>query len=128
MTRQSDAAQSRRLTERQPAAAWSRRFTASLLVGVALFSVVVLTGAGKGDRAAFDRLHGEAEKARQKADSIGGEWRDTAKFLKQAKAAADAGKLGDAMKLARKAKEEGELGYRQASSQKGNVQVPSYLK
>jgi len=94
-------------------------------VGVALFSVVVLTGA---DRAEFDRLHAQAEKAWQKADSIGGAWRDTAKFLKQAKAAADAGKLNEAMKLARRAKEEGELGYRQASSQKGNVPIPSYLK
>lgn len=112
---------------RRPAAARSRRLTVSrlALAGVALFSVVALTGA---DRAAFDRLHGEAEQARKKADSIGGEWRDTAKFLKQAKAAADAGELDKAMKLARRAKEEGELGYIQASSQKGNIQIPSYLK
>lgn len=111
--------------KRESAAAQSRRLTMSLLAGVALFLVALPAGA---DRAAFDRLHGEAEQARKKADSIGGEWRDTAKFLKQAKAAADAGELNKAMKLARRAKGEGELGYIQASSQKGNVPIPSYLK
>lgn len=116
------------MTGPSSAAARSRRLTVSRLALVALFSVLLLTGAGKADRAAFERLHGEAEQARKKADSIGGEWRDTAKFLKQAKAAADAGELDKAMKLARRAKEEGELGYIQASSQKGNIQIPSYLK
>jgi len=110
------------------AAAQPRRLATSRLVAVALFSVLLLAGAGKADRAAFDRLHAEAEQARKKADSVGGEWRDTAKFLKQAKAAADAGELDKAMKLAQRAKDEGELGYLQASSQKGNVQIPSYLK
>ena len=60
----------------------------------------------------------EAEDAIKKAKSAGGEWRDSAgKFLKNAKAAAAKGDDKTALKLAKKAKFEGEMGYQQAKEQ-----------
>jgi len=60
----------------------------------------------------------EAKAAIQKAKSVGGEWRDSKKFLKKAAKAAKAGKMEKALKLAKKAKFEGEMGYKQAESEK----------
>ena len=68
-----------------------------------------------------------AEAARKKANSVDGEWRDTAKFIKQAKGAAKSKDYAKAVKLATKAREQGELGYKQAVSQK-ELRMPSYLK
>lgn len=68
-----------------------------------------------------------AEAARKKAGSVDGEWRDTAKFIKKAKSAAKSKDYAKATKLATKAREQGELGYLQAVSQK-ELQMPSYLK
>ena len=68
-----------------------------------------------------------AEAARKKAASVGGEWRDTGKMIKQAKAAVKKGDLKKAVKTARKAQRQGELGYEQAVSQK-ELKMPSYLK
>jgi len=69
----------------------------------------------------------QAENARKKAASVDGEWRDTAKWIKQARAAAKAGEYDKATKLARKAEDEALLGYEQAVSQK-ELRIPSYLK
>lgn len=69
----------------------------------------------------------QAEAARKKADSVGGEWRDTAKLIKQAQAAAKEGNHAEAIKLANTAYREGELGHQQALSQKG-ADFPAYLK
>jgi nucleoid-associated protein YgaU len=55
-----------------------------------------------------------AEAARKKAASVGGEWRDTGKILKKAKKALKAGKVDECIKLANKARRQGELGYAQA--------------
>ena len=61
----------------------------------------------------------DAEAAIKKADSAGGSWRDSSKkYVKQAKAAVSKGDLETAMKLAKKAKFEGEMAYQQAMSQK----------
>lgn len=68
-----------------------------------------------------------AEAARKKAGSVAGEWRDTAKFIKQAKSAAKSKNYAKAVKLANKARSEGELGYKQAVAQK-ELRMPSYLK
>jgi hypothetical protein len=68
-----------------------------------------------------------ADAARKKAASVKGEWRDTGKIIKKAQAAAKAGKYDDAMKLAGKAREQGELGYAQAVAQR-DLRMPSYLK
>jgi hypothetical protein len=67
-----------------------------------------------------------AEAARKKADSVGGEWRDTAKMIKDAEEQLKTGQFDAAVKLANKAKQQGELGYAQAISQKGAT-FPSYV-
>ena len=68
-----------------------------------------------------------AEAARDKAASVGGEWRDTGKMIKSAQAAAKKGDFAAAVKTADKARRQGELGYEQAVSQK-ELKMPSYLK
>jgi len=61
----------------------------------------------------------DAEAAIKKAASVDGKWRDTqSKILKQAKAAAAKGDTADAMKLAKKAKFQGDMGYQQAMDEK----------
>ncbi|WP_232020247.1 LysM peptidoglycan-binding domain-containing protein [Sulfuriflexus mobilis] len=55
-----------------------------------------------------------AEAARKKAASIGGEWRDTGKIIKKAKAALKAGDASKCVKLANQARRQAELGYAQA--------------
>ncbi|MBF0263939.1 MAG: SoxXA-binding protein [Gammaproteobacteria bacterium] len=69
----------------------------------------------------------DADNARKRAASVGGEWRDTAKFIKQAHAAVKAGKCHKAEALAKKALMEGQLGYEQAMSQK-ELKMPGYFK
>ena len=60
----------------------------------------------------------EAEDAIKKAGTIGGEWRDSSgKLLKNAKAAAAKGDSKAALKLAKEAKFQGEMGYQQAKEQ-----------
>ncbi len=59
----------------------------------------------------------QAQEAITKADSVGGEWRDTQKIIKQAKAEAEKGQTEQAMKLARKALKQAQLGYQQSISQ-----------
>jgi len=68
-----------------------------------------------------------AEKAQKKAASVDGEWRDTGKIIKKAKAAQSEGKYEQAFKLANKAARQGNLGYEQAYAQK-ELHIPSYLK
>lgn len=66
----------------------------------------------------YPTLAKQADAAIKKAKSVGGEWRDSRKYLKKAAKAAKAGKMEKAKKLAEKAKFEGEMGYKQAISQK----------
>lgn len=73
------------------------------------------------DAADFPTLIKQAKAAVKKAASAGGEWRDSGKFIKKAEAAFKAGKKDEAMKLAKKAKREGEMGYAQAAAQKGKA-------
>ncbi len=58
-----------------------------------------------------------AKGAQTKANSIGGEWRDTGKMIKKAEALLAEGKAEEAKKMAEKALQQGILGYEQASSQ-----------
>jgi hypothetical protein len=67
-----------------------------------------------------------AESARKKAAAVGGEWRDTAKFIKEAQDLAKAGDFAAAIKLADKARRQGELGYAQAMREKG-AGFPDYV-
>lgn len=68
-----------------------------------------------------------AEEARKKAASVDSEWRDTADYIKQAQAALKAGKPDDAIRLAKIAEDQGNLGYEQGFSQQ-ELKLPSYFK
>jgi len=83
-----------------------------LLVGCASTSGTKMPGAGD-----YDSLVKEATASIKKAGSVGGEWRDSKKYLKKAAKAAKAGDLEKAAKLAMTAKEQGDLGYEQAKAQ-----------
>lgn len=68
--------------------------------------------------AEVDSAIAEATAAVEKADSVGFAWRDSAKILKQAKAAAAEGEKDKALALAAQAKFEGEAGYAQYEANK----------
>ncbi|MFK5893011.1 MAG: hypothetical protein QM504_07295 [Pseudomonadota bacterium] len=69
----------------------------------------------------------KAEVARKKAASVGGEWRDTAKFIKQAKQFQKNGQCEKAIKVIKKAVREAEMGYQQMVKQKQSY-MPGYFK
>ena len=100
----------------------------ALLLGVGTCASVAAEAKAADSKAAeAAKVIDHAEKARKRAASVDGEWRDTGKFIKKAKALAKEGKYDAAIKLASKAKREGELGYEQAVSQ-NELRIPSYLK
>jgi len=68
-----------------------------------------------------------ASAAREKAASVGGEWRDTGGLIKEAEAAVKSGEFDKAIKLATKAKHQGELGYAQAMAE-ADADFPSYMR
>ncbi|MBU0501208.1 MAG: SoxXA-binding protein [Gammaproteobacteria bacterium] len=68
----------------------------------------------------------EARIAQQKAQSVGGEWRDLAKTLDQAAVAAAEGDCEKANKKYAAARFQGEMGYQQALEQ-ANAGNPAYL-
>lgn len=74
-------------------------------------------GALAADAAAFARALAAAEAARAKAAAVSGEWRDTAKFIEQARALAKAGDYAAAVALANRAEHQGRRGYEQMTSQ-----------
>lgn len=77
------------------------------------------SAAGGNDAAAAKAAIAAAEAALDKARSVEGEWRDAKKkMVKGAKAAASKGDFEKAIKLANKAKFEGEMGYKQAMDEK----------
>lgn len=80
---------------------------------------------GKGDMSAaggsgdVEKLIKAAEASIKKSASVDGEWRDASgKYLKGAKAALSKGDIETAMKMAKMAKFEGDMGYQQAIDQK----------
>lgn len=83
--------------------------------------------AASGDAKAAEAAIAAADSARKKAAGVDGEWRDTGKMIKQAQAALKAGDADKAVKLAKQAEMQGQLGYEQAVSQK-ELKMPSYLK
>ena len=80
------------------------------------------------DQSDFDKAYEVAVAAQQKAASVSGEWRDTGKFLKEAKKFAEAGDFEAAVKLARKAEQQGHRGYEQMASQAGKVGLEPFLQ
>lgn len=85
----------------------------------ALFVAASLTfgiaGATEPTVEEFNNAFKEANELRKTAGSLGHEWRDTAKILKNAAAAAQEGDLQKAMKLVAEAKLQGEAGIVQAN-------------
>ncbi len=78
------------------------------------------------DQAAYDRAVTEAKAALAAAGSVGGEWRDSGKMLKQAAGAAAKGDFDKAVKLADTARFQGLKGEEQAKAEK-NVGNPGYI-
>ncbi|MBK1649911.1 hypothetical protein [Rhabdochromatium marinum] len=68
-----------------------------------------------------------ATAAADKANSVGGEWRDTRKMIKQAETLAQAGEFESAIKQANAARKQGEFGYAQAMREKG-ADMPDYMR
>jgi hypothetical protein len=79
------------------------------------------------DKAAMaESLIAAAEEARKKADSVGGEWRDTASMIKNARTLAGAGEYDKAIEAASAAKFQAERGYEQAIAEK-DAGFPDYM-
>jgi len=70
---------------------------------------------------AAEKAIAAAEAARKKAKSVGGEWRDIGKIIKKAKKALKAGDDKKAIKLANKARRQGEIGYAQALKERPSL-------
>lgn len=92
--------------------------TAALILALSSFAGIEANAAE--DSLYIDTLQiiNDAKAAIKKAAKENGEWRDSKKFLKKASAAAARGDLPKAIKLAKKAKFQGEMGLAQARSQK----------
>ena len=94
-----------------------------LSLALGIFSLSACATAPLPDTSAASAMTPEqaisaAEQANAKAASVGHEWRDTAKLLKQAKDALAKGDSQQAVKLAEQARLFGEAGVKQAEAQK----------
>ena len=99
----------------------------AVAVALAGLSVGAVQAGDENQEAEFKAAIEKADNARKKAASVGGEWRDTGKMIKKAKAAAGKNDYSSALKLAHDAYRQGELGYQQAMAEK-DVGFPDYLK
>jgi hypothetical protein len=84
------------------------------------------TPAEQNKEALANAMIKSAEAAREKAASVGGEWRDVGDMLKSAKTLAGAGDFDKAMEVASAAKFQAEKGYEQAMAEK-NADFPVYM-
>ena len=98
----------------------------TLLTGLFCAGITSSVLADEAAAAKVQKLIDAAEAARKEAGSVDGEWRDTAKMIKQAKGLLEKGDYVAAAKLANEAAKQGHLGYEQAISQK-ELKMPSYL-
>lgn len=101
---------------------------------LAAYALAALTGLGlsaqalaQADAAEYEKMIRAAQAAQKTADDAGGEWRDVGKLIKAAEEAAKTGAYGKATALANRARQESELGYKQALAEK-NAGLPDYLK
>ena len=81
----------------------------------------------QADAADYEKMLRAAEAAQKTAAEAGGEWRDVGKLIKAAKEAAESGAYAKATALANRARQESELGYKQALAEK-NAGIPDYVK
>jgi hypothetical protein len=109
----------------------------TLFTAAALSGLLALSGCGTmtdnggmaassepATQAAFEQALADAEAARKAAAAVNGEWRDTGKYIKQAKEKASEGNYAAAIELARYAEFEGKQGMEQAMAQKGSGNPP----
>jgi hypothetical protein len=105
----------------------SRQYTKAIeLANQAMKEDAFSAPADPGAKAGAEQAIADAEAARKKAASVGGEWRDTAKMIKEAQDLVKSGEYDKAIKLANSAKRQGELGYAQSLAEK-NAGFPSYM-
>jgi hypothetical protein len=98
----------------------------SSLLGVLLLTVMVATGcatagskmASSSKQVEFEKALSQAKANQKRANSVGGEWRDTDKLIKKAEVEAKVGDLDKAIEFAKQAAFQGERGYHQAMEQK----------
>ena len=91
-----------------------------LTASIAVFSTASVNAGDMSAEAAI----AAAKEAQKQANSVGGEWRDTAKMIKKAEKLLKEGKAEEAAKLAQEAEAQGMLGYMQATSQtKDNLHI-----
>ena len=102
--------------------------TTRIPVFVMLASCMASGGALAADQADFDKAYEAAVAAQQKAASVSGEWRDTAKMLEQAQKMAGEGDFEGAVKLAQQAEHQGQRGYEQMTTQAGKVGLDPFLQ
>lgn len=89
--------------------------TAMLTISSAVYFAPAYASAMDAEGAISD-----AKEAQKQAASVGGEWRDTGKMIKQAEALLAEGKTEEATAMALAAEAQGMLGYIQATSQKAS--------
>ena len=90
---------------------------------VVLFSCLLLFACASSSRlgvenAEFWKLVDNAEDALDQAAEVGGEWRDSRTILEEAINQAQQGNMNKAFQLAQQAKNQGDMGLRQAKEQK----------
>ncbi len=103
----------------------NRKFYAGA-AAAALIAALPIAGAWAATRAEAEAAIADADATRKKAASVGGEWRDTGKMIKEATGLLDTKQYTKAIELASKAKKQGELGYEQAVHEK-DAGFPDYM-
>lgn len=95
------------------------------------FAMKLLTGGAdataEDKKALAEAAIAAAEAAREKAASVGGEWRDVGDMIKSAKTLAGAGEYDKAIEAAAAAKFQSERGYEQALAERG-ADFPDYVR
>jgi len=77
--------------------------------------------------ASAESMIAAAEAAREKADAVGGEWRDVADMIKSAKTFLGAGEYDQAIQAASAARFQAQRGYEQAMAEK-DADMPPYMR
>lgn len=100
----------------------TKKIALAVVIGALSFAGTAVAA----DKATAEAAIAAAKEAQKAANEVGGEWRDTAKMIKQAEKAAASGNFGEAVKIAEMAEFQGKMGKEQALSEQdaGN---PKYL-
>jgi len=97
------------------------------LLTLSLMLMAATASAASPDRAAYDQVLAKAKDAQQQAATVGGEWRDVGKMIKESESAAAKGDYPKAVELASEALAQSELGRDQAIAER-DAGFPSYIQ